>query len=166
MALLAALGLFVVTSSSSEIPPVVVEETSVPAVALPDGETFAHINEVGTASVTVDPALLLSGQEARAAAESDGMIAPGEDLPNDFYIQNTEPAPVVVGVEPDADVTVLTFDSAGGITEADIALSDLATAFTAEYSGVAIYGLVAGEFPVHLTIEEGAVVEIHQVSLP
>lgn len=140
--------------------------TPAPVAALPDGEVFAYINEVGGAEITVDPALMLTGEEARAAAEADGVIGPGEDLPNDFYIRNTDPGPLTVGVADDADLVVLTFDSGGSITETSIALADLVVAFTGDYPGVPIYGLVAGEFPVTLTVEGGTVTGFTQVYLP
>lgn len=140
--------------------------SQVPAVAIPDGETFAYVTEVADGSLTADPALLLSGDEARQAAVADGVIAPGEDLPNDFYIDNPEPGPLSIGAADDVDVTVLIFDSSGAITETDITLADLAVAFTGDYPGVAIYGLVAGEFPVTLTVENGIVVDVEQVYLP
>lgn len=137
-----------------------------PSAALPDGEVFAFINEVGGAEITVDPALMLTGEQARAAAEADGVIAPGEDLPNDFYIQNADPGPLTVGVTDDAELVVLTFDASGSIVETPIALADLAEAFTGDYPGVAIYGLVAGEFPVTLTVEGGMVTGFTQAYLP
>ena len=35
-----------------------------------------------------DPALWLSGQTANRAAIEDGVIPPGETVPNDYYIRN------------------------------------------------------------------------------
>lgn len=42
----------------------------------------------------------------------------------------------------------------------------LATAFSGESTGVVIYGLNAGEFPVTLTVEDNVVTAITQVYLP
>lgn len=163
-AALLGFGWFTVTSVDGDPDPA----TPAPAapVAIPDGETFAFIREIGDGVITADPALMLDGQEARDAAEADGVIQPGEDLPNDFYISNPDPEGFSIGVSPDAEVTVLTFSSSGEIIETTIELADLAVAFTGDYPGVAIYGLVAGEFPVTLTIESGTVVDITQVYLP
>lgn len=158
-------GLFWFGSSSEGSPPEPVT-SYLPGVALPDGETFAFITEIGEGTITADPARFLTGEEARRAAQADGIIEPGEDLPNDFYIANTEPGPLSIRVAADTEVTVLSFDTTGSITETDIPLSDLARAFTGDYSGVAIYGLVAGEFPVDLTVENGTVVDVEQVYLP
>lgn len=169
VALAAVLGLFVVTSSSGESPPVVVEDETVPAplpVPAPDGETFGFVTAVDAASVTFDPARMLSGQEAREAATADGVIGPGEDLPNDFYIDNPDADLLTLPVTDDLQPTVLGFDSGGSLTETDITLSELAVAFTGEYPGVAIYGLVAGEFPMTVIVKEGTVVEMTQVYLP
>lgn len=131
-----------------------------------DGDMFAFINAIDGDSITIDPAAMLTGDEAREAAEGDGFISPGQDLPGDFYIQNNEPGPLSIGVAPDIEVTVLTFDSGGNVTETEIGLAQLATAFTGEYTGVAIYGLNAGEFPVTLTVEDNVVTAITQVYLP
>lgn len=131
-----------------------------------DGDMFAYLTAVDGDSIIVDPAAMLTGDAAREAAEEDGVIRPGQDLPNDFYIQNHEPGPLSIGVAPGVGVTVLTYDSSGGITETEIGLAQLATAFTGEYTGVAIYGLEAGAFPVTLSIEDNQVTAITQIYLP
>lgn len=134
--------------------------------ALPDGEMFAYVTAVGGNSLTIDPALLLTGDAAREAAERDGVIAPGQELPDDFYIVNGEPGPLEIGVAPGARLTVLTYDSGGDITEAEIALVTLANSLTGEYAGVTIYGLDAGRFPVTLSVADGVATGMTQVYLP
>lgn len=106
LGLLAAWGAF--TLSPDDQPP-----PSPTVAGMPGGETFAYLVEVGSDSVTIDPARMLTGEQARAAAAEDGVIGPNEDLPNDFYIVNPDPGPTSVDVDPEATVTVLAFDSAG-----------------------------------------------------
>lgn len=165
VALAAVLGLFVVTSSSEQSPVVGEESVSTP-LPTRDGEMFGFVTAVDAASVTFDPARMLSGQEAREAAAADGVIGSGEDLPNDFYIDNPDADLLTLPVTDDLRPTVLTFDSGGDITETDIALSELAVAFTGDHPGVAIYGLVAGEFPMTVVVDGGTLVEMTQVYLP
>jgi hypothetical protein len=47
--------------------------------------------EGGKRYITIDYAEMLTGQEAIDAAVAAGDIEPGEDLPNDYYIRNTNP---------------------------------------------------------------------------
>jgi hypothetical protein len=150
LGLLAAWGAF--TLSPDDQPP-----PSPTVAGMPAGETFAYLVEVGSDSVTIDPARMLTGEQARAAAAEDGVIGPNEDLPNDFYIVNPDPGPTSVDVDPEATVTVL---------EIPIGLSDLAAAFRGEDPGMEIYGLVPGEFPVTVVIENGTVQSIEQTYLP
>ena len=131
-----------------------------------DGEHFVFIKEVLDGKIVVDQAEMLSGEPARQAAIEDGVIGADEDLPNDFYIRNTEAETVTLDVAPDADPTVLVFDSGGSIVEEDIKLNELKVAFTGDYAGHTIYGLVAGEFPVTIVVDGGIVTDIVQVYLP
>lgn len=43
----------------------------------------------GVRYIRIDYADMLTGAAAQKAAEAAGVIGPGEDLPNDYYIQNT-----------------------------------------------------------------------------
>lgn len=137
----------------------------IPMPALPDGEMFAWITGVGDLMVTVDPAQMLSGEPAHEAAVEDGIIAPGEDLPNDYYIVNPSRQAMDVAVAANAAVTVYALDSRGAIAEARISLLDLAAAFAGDQR-IPVYGLDPSAFPVTLTVEGGAVTAISQVYLP
>jgi hypothetical protein len=61
---------------------------------LPDGKIRAmgFIKEVweqdGVRRISIDYAEFLTGEEANAAAVAAGEIAPGEDVPNDYFIRN------------------------------------------------------------------------------
>ena len=69
--------------------------TSVPPPGMPaleDGRHFGFIERIYGESATFwiqfDLAQLLVGEEANAAAVEDGVIEPGEDVPNDHYVRN------------------------------------------------------------------------------
>lgn len=156
------LGLLTITSSDGGLAPAPIEA---PIPPVPDGEMFAWLAEIGDGTIAVDPAQLLTGQAARDAAQADGVIGSREDLPNDLYIRNSEDESMEIGVDTNVHVEVLTFDDSGAITETSISLGELITAFEGGPELV-IYGLVTGEFPVTLTVENGAVVQIEQVYLP
>lgn len=55
-----------------------------------------------------DPALWLSGETANRAAVEDGAVAPGEAVPNDYYIRNPDRRLLSYRVPPDTPVTVVT----------------------------------------------------------
>ena len=54
-----------------------------------------------------DPAWLLSGETANAAAAEDGAVSPGEPVPNDNYVVDEGHRLLTYRVPADADVTVL-----------------------------------------------------------
>jgi hypothetical protein len=57
--------------------------------------------------LTFDPAWFLSGETATAAAAQDGVVAPGEPVPNDNYVVDEGHRLLTYKVSPDAKVTVL-----------------------------------------------------------
>lgn len=57
--------------------------------------------------MTFDPAWFLGGETASAAAAEDGVVAPGEPVPNDYYVVDEGHRLVTYKVSPDAKVTVL-----------------------------------------------------------
>jgi hypothetical protein len=54
-----------------------------------------------------DPALWLEGETANAAAAADGVVKPGEAVPNDYYIRNPDHKLLTYELPADARVTVL-----------------------------------------------------------
>jgi hypothetical protein len=54
-----------------------------------------------------DPAWLLSGSTANRAAEEDGVVAPGEPVPNDYYVVDEGDRTLAYVVPAEAGVTVL-----------------------------------------------------------
>ena len=90
----------VVTSESStttEASSTTTEALSSAETRLPNGniKAMGYIDEVweegGTRYISIDYAEMLTGQEAVDAAVEAGYIAPGEDLPNDYFIRNDNP---------------------------------------------------------------------------
>lgn len=73
-----------------------------------------------------DPALWLSGETARRAAVEDGAIAPGEAVPNDYYIRNESAKQLTYTVPRNARVTIVTNQFLSGLTSTRIAVSELA----------------------------------------
>jgi hypothetical protein len=63
----------------------------------------------GVRYISIDYAEMLTGDEAIAAAVAAGDIAPGEDLPNDYFIRNTSPQKREFVVAPSASITTATF---------------------------------------------------------
>ena len=57
--------------------------------------------------LTFDPAWFLSGETASNAASEDGVVAPGEPVPNDYYVVDEGHRLLTYKVSPDAKVSVL-----------------------------------------------------------
>jgi hypothetical protein len=72
----------------------------------------------------VDPALWLGGLTAERAAVEDKAIAPGEAVPNDYYIRDEDHRLQTYRVPATALVTVLTYK--GGIRGTPISVSEYA----------------------------------------
>ena len=53
-------------------------------------EQFGFARTLTGGTLVFDPAEMLTGDEAVAAAREDGIIGADEDLPNDFYIRNLD----------------------------------------------------------------------------
>jgi hypothetical protein len=54
-----------------------------------------------------DPALWLEGQTANVAAAGDGVVKPGQPVPNDYYIRNPDHELLTFKLPANAHVTVL-----------------------------------------------------------
>jgi hypothetical protein len=74
-----------------------------------DGRHFGYVRSVDAAAspatIDVDVAEFLIGEEASAAAVEDGVIAEGEAVPNDYYVRNPEDDVLTLDVAPDVRVT-------------------------------------------------------------
>ena len=75
-------------------------------------------------TMTFDPAWFLSGQTANVAAAEDGVVMPGEPVPNDNYVVDEGHRLLTYLVASDAAVTVRT----GGGEASTITVEELARA--------------------------------------
>jgi len=80
----------------------------------------------GAYRMRFDPALWLSGRTANRAAAEDGVVAPGDPVPNDYYIRNESKKQLTYTVPANARVTVVTNEFLGGLQSTRIAVSELA----------------------------------------
>jgi hypothetical protein len=105
------------------------DETSTPS----DGRHFAYIQTIDTSStpatLTMDIAEFLSGEEANRAATEDGVIEEGDSVENDYYVRNPDETPVDLPITSDVSVTHVHCN--GGCRE-DLpgTLADLAASFS------------------------------------
>ena len=72
-------------------------------------EQFGYIRSVSTAgpaaTLAFDEAEFLTGDAAQKAAEEDGVVAPGETVPNDYYIRNRDQTTQTLRIANDARIT-------------------------------------------------------------
>ena len=72
-------------------------------------EHFGYIRSVSTAgpaaTLAFDEAEFLTGDAAQKAAEEDGVVAPGETVPNDYYIRNRDQTTQTLRIANDAKIT-------------------------------------------------------------
>ena len=72
-------------------------------------EQFGYIRSVSTAgpaaTLAFDEAQFLTGDAAQKAAEEDGVVAPGEAVPNDYYIRNRDQTTQTLRIANDARIT-------------------------------------------------------------
>jgi hypothetical protein len=78
-----------------------------------------------------DPAWFTSGVTANTAAAEDGLVEPGEPVPNDNYRIEEGHRLLTYLVPPDAQVTVLTNDGTG-IVSTPVSVSELAQLLNGE----------------------------------
>jgi hypothetical protein len=75
----------------------------------PSAERFGYIRSVSTtgpaATLAFDEAEFLTGKEAQKAAESDGVVEPGDPVPNDYYIRNRDRTRQTLRIANDAAIT-------------------------------------------------------------
>lgn len=92
-------------------------------------------------SMRVDPALWLGGITANSAAVADGAIAPGDAVPNDYFIRDDSHRTLTYVVPSTARVTVITNAQKTGIAATPISVRQLAQ-------------VVAGKTPKELVVFE------------
>jgi|WetSurMetagenome_2_1015567.scaffolds.fasta_scaffold27347_4 hypothetical protein len=111
----------VASTTTSASGPTTTEQLSSAETRLPDGtiKGMGYIDTVwvkdGVRYLSIDYAEMLSGEEAKQAAIEDGLIKPGEDLDNDYYIRNQNPKKREFTVA--AGVTIATQTREGGFDQ-------------------------------------------------
>ncbi|HSJ27943.1 MAG TPA: hypothetical protein VLB67_07005 [Acidimicrobiia bacterium] len=133
-------------------------------LALPDGQVFVWISSVD-GGLVVDPARVLSGEEAREQAVADGVIPEGEDLPNDVYVHNPSTATYLVKESPDVRWTVIAPGADGGLASRETDRDTIASILAGGESGD-VYGLTPEFMPFDLVVVGGRVVEANQRYFP
>jgi hypothetical protein len=129
------------------------------------GKVFGIIRFFDGKCLYVDPAEFFGNEAAVKAAREDGEIGPHEDLPNPFYIRNTERDVVAVPVTGKFEVAVLVGTSSGVATRhftgtqfADLYRSDHKPAWTG-YSPL-------DNLPMELQVSEGRAKRADERYLP
>lgn len=163
LSLAAVLAVLLTVAACSSEQPAATSALGVPEAALPDGATFAWLSSVTTEDVVVDPAELLSGEAARKAAIEAGVIAEGEELPNDFFIADPDDETFTVGVASDASYELMLFVE-GSPVATEVSVDEVMQAL--EGSNPDVYGVADGVIPAMVTIADGRVTRISQVYLP
>jgi hypothetical protein len=91
---------------------------------------FAYVVSVtradGRWQARVDPAEFLTGTTANRAAADDGVIAPGDAVPNDNYVRSESHRLLTYLVKPGAHVTVVTNSASTGIRATPVTVAELA----------------------------------------
>lgn len=148
-------------------PPTTVFEPT-PAADLPDGEWFGFVTvngDNGPTVVTIDIAEILTGEEARKAAVDAGVIEEGEDLPNDFFIDDPDDEFEILTLADDAVIKVLSAMTPETYLTIDAAT--LESLFNGSYAGEPVYGISPDmPAPMNITVEDGLVTIIESVYLP
>jgi hypothetical protein len=130
---------------------------------LADGRYFGRLAAVGVDQnpprLVIDVQRFLTGEEADRAAAQDGVIQPGEHIPNDYYIVNDDPRWRTLPIDPGAQVSLTTYpfgdvDSPGVVT-----LERFGQIWDADRGSITL-------FPFWITVRDGTVVELEEQYLP
>lgn len=130
--------------------------------ALEDGRHFGFIQRVdaGAPTMVFDLAEFLTGDAANQAALEDGVIQPGENIPDDYYIRNRNPRLRDLALVPDVQIILVNWPACCDTTVNGV-LADFAASFdtsTDVYHG--------SRSPYWLTVEGGFVTRIEEQYLP
>lgn len=137
--------------------------------ALSDGRRFGYIQTIDTSStpatLTIDTAEFLSGEEANRAAAEDGVIEEGASVENDYYVRNPDETTVDLPIASEVSVTHV---HCNGSCREDVpgTFEDLAASFanpepkdlTDDYRG--------SESQYWVTVQDGEVTAIDELYLP
>ena len=140
--------------------------TTADTPAMEDGVWFAFVQVGGDEGVLgVDPAQMLTGEEARLAAVDAGVIGEGEDLPNDFFILNEAEAFESVPIGDGAEFVLISGDDTSQQVIVDA--STFAQIYSSGTHDQPVYGIPGGvPIVMNVTIEDGMVTGAEAVYLP
>lgn len=142
-------------------------QSAPPPPAPSSAERFGFIRSVSTAgpaaTLAFDEAELLTGKAAQQAAEDEGVVEPGETVPNDYYIRNPDKTTQTLRLANDATITAkrcpLCRKGRPGELEPFLAaFMNGRQTYADPYRGKHV--------PYWLTIENGAVVAIDEQYVP
>jgi hypothetical protein len=130
-------------------------------------ELFGYIRSVSTAGPTAtlafDEAEFLTGDAAQNAAEDDGVVRPGEPIPNDYYVSNPDKTTRVYPIAATAAITarrcnLCRHGSSGNLEDILASFMKTGQTYADPYRG--------RESQYWLTIEDGTVVAIDEQYVP
>ena len=134
------------------------------ATDMEDGEHFVFIRFVDAPAriVTFDLSQFFTGEEAQRAAEEDGAVAPGEPVPNDYYIRNQNTQLRDLPVKASLKIRIVDWadccDLIRGEFEPFASAFDLDADTSGRYHGP--------DSPYFITVKNGFITEIEEVFLP
>ncbi len=135
-----------------------------PSPVIAEGRSFVFVRKVkvsGSGSaLTFDLAYFLTGDDAVKAAIKDGVIEPGETLPNDYYIVNHNPLLRTMPIAANVDVRVIDWTNCCDLTKGDF---DAWVAAIKSGPGDVYHGTAS---PYWITVSGGEVVKIEEQYLP
>jgi hypothetical protein len=142
------------TSTTSAVPVVTGPQGDV----LEDGRHFALVRSlappaVGSAQMELDLAHWFDGDAADAAAAEDGVIAPGGQVENDYYIRNVSDRMRVMPVAGDAATQVVDWDNCCELVPSTV-------------DALAARGFDGGRDAFWLTVQGGMVVGLDEQFRP
>jgi hypothetical protein len=130
---------------------------------LDDGRHFGRLLAVGVDQrpprLVIDVQQFFMGEEADQAALEDGVIQPGEHIPNDYYIRNDDPRWRTLPIDPTAEVSLTTFPFGDVDAPGVVTLQRFGTIWAADRGSITL-------FPFWITVEDGVVVAIEEQYLP
>lgn len=130
-------------------------------------DQFGFVRSLNDGVLVFDPAELLTGEEALAAARNAGVIGADEELPNDFFIQNADETDErQLAVADGAEFLLIGFDASGGLIDSPVSTDELALLFSGSADTSEFYGFVPGDLPMTLRLLDDTVTGGKQVYLP
>ena len=144
--------------------------TSQPTSTTRPGETieqFGFVRSLTGGTLVFDPAEMLTGDEALAAAREDGIIGADEDLPNDFYIRNPDQNDEwQISVGSAAEFVLIGLDASGALTDSPVSAAEFEALLSGSADSSGFYGFVPGDLPMALVLIGDTVTGGSQTYLP